>query len=234
MESVARDRCGYPDFFRVRDLFDNSFAEWRRPILLTERALRRLLVQAGLEFVPPLLVNWLLRHAGCGPEYIGLRFPPSFGALVADIFGEMIGDYGSVSRGDPLNYVDSSYVLFFFYPFPFLSSSLPIFRGEGVGSQRFVIPTHRWDATVADRFVRVGSRADPRQKYSRWLLHGFVHTPSPEVLMRSWSTIDRLALAEHHGLYCAAFREEWGRNNRTTDTCPAEAIEKGTSATSVD
>lgn len=89
-ESVARERCGYPAFACVRDVFEDSHAEWRRPVAAAEQAMARLL--AAHDFVLPLLAEWLRDHAGCGPQYVGVRFPPAFGALLADLFGEAVAD----------------------------------------------------------------------------------------------------------------------------------------------
>jgi hypothetical protein len=93
-ETVATAWCGYPPFDAARDLFDHSCAEWRRPIRATEREMRRLL--ADVPTALPVLRRWLDRHAGCDAAvHLGLRYPPAFGALIADIFLERYADAGA-------------------------------------------------------------------------------------------------------------------------------------------
>jgi hypothetical protein len=94
VETVATAWCGYPPFGAAPDLFDHSCAEWRRPIRATEREMRRLL--ADVPAVLPVLRRWLDRHAGCdAAAHLGLRYPPCFGALIADIFLERYADAGA-------------------------------------------------------------------------------------------------------------------------------------------
>ena len=55
--------------------------------------MRRLL--ADVPTALPVLRRWLDRHAGCDAAHIGLRYPPAFGALLADIFLERYADAGA-------------------------------------------------------------------------------------------------------------------------------------------
>ena len=65
--------------------------------------------------------------------------------------------------------------------------------------------------------MRIGATVDPEQVYSRWLRYGFLRPPGPAVLTRSWSTVDRLALAERGGRFTAEFRADWERNNNNNN-----------------
>jgi hypothetical protein len=99
VESVARSRCGYPAFESFRDCFDGSRAEWRRPIARTEAAVARMV--GAVEFLPGILEEWLWASTGCGSRYVGLRYPPSFGALIAVRWALSSPSDQNLSRNSP-------------------------------------------------------------------------------------------------------------------------------------
>ena len=82
IDGVAVRHCGY----RRGPLASaaDSLAAWRRPLRQAEEVVRRL--------CPPIAQRaceaWLARECGCGPEYVGVRWPPAFVALVADVVME--------------------------------------------------------------------------------------------------------------------------------------------------
>jgi hypothetical protein len=78
-EVVAVRCCGY--MAQPGDL-----ATWRAPIRATEAAVRTLLP----DMAHPVLRRWLAVECGCGPEYVGLRYPPAFTCLLADVFTDQV------------------------------------------------------------------------------------------------------------------------------------------------
>ena len=84
VEGVAVHRCGYPPF-TAGGPPDTAIAAWRRPIREAEDALRRVLPDCATEAAH----RWLTAHCGgCGPAYVGIRYPLAFTSLIADVFAE--------------------------------------------------------------------------------------------------------------------------------------------------
>jgi hypothetical protein len=80
IDSVARTFCGYP---YNADSFD-SYGAWREPLLRADRVLHQLLEQLDDSCIG-ILRTWLQDVCRCPATYIGVRFPPSFVALLSDI-----------------------------------------------------------------------------------------------------------------------------------------------------
>ena len=80
VETVAVRCCGYPALPPADG--DDRIAAWRRPIRSAEATLRDRVPRVAL----PVIERWLATQCGCGPEYVGIRYPPAFTSTIADVF----------------------------------------------------------------------------------------------------------------------------------------------------
>lgn len=90
-EHVAIRLLGYPaPEESPSDARSLAYAEWRRPIAEAEETL----LNTALTPCPAVshaLARWLVVAQGCAPaRYLGVRFPPCFSALLADVLVECL------------------------------------------------------------------------------------------------------------------------------------------------
>ena len=104
LEQVAITHCAYPDRSACPNL---STAEWRAPIRDTEAAAVRLLQRASPES-RAVVQQWLGERCGYGPAFLGLRYPPAFTALLADLFAERWLPLHDRSQEPPVPYADNT------------------------------------------------------------------------------------------------------------------------------